>query len=120
EYLNSRLNKFRDSFCRQLTGDLNVVPLIEVTASPFVSSQIADVDGKMHVFLANFKGLKSQEVAVQIPENNVGISFPAKPGARVFSLPFLGKVEELKGEWKNNKLTCVVPRIDKGMVVWCE
>jgi hypothetical protein len=74
----------------------------------------------MHVFLANFRGLKSQEAAVQIPERNVRISFPAKPGARVFSLPFLGQVGELKGEWKNNKISCLVPQIEKATVVWCE
>jgi hypothetical protein len=117
---NSRFNSFREQFSRRLTSGLNLAPEIEIVASPFVSSQIAGIDGKMHVFLVNFKGLKSQESAVQIPERNARISFPAKPGARVFSLPFLGRVGELKGEWKNNKITCVVPEIQKGMVVWCE
>jgi hypothetical protein len=119
-YQNSHFNKFRERLSRQLASGLNFAPEIRIAASPFISSQIADVDGKIHVFLANFRGLKSQEVAVQIPERNVRISFPAKPGARVFALPFLGKVEELKGKWKNNKIRCVVPPIEKAMVVWCE
>jgi len=120
DYQDSHFNKSRENFSRQLASALNVVPEIEVAASPFVSSQIASVDGKMHVFLANFRGLKSQEAAVQIPERNVRISFPAKPGARVFSLPFLGQVGELKGEWKNNKISCLIPQIAKATVVWCE
>src|SRR5262249_5628425 len=37
--LNSRFNKFRENFSRQLTGNLNFTPQIEVTASPFVSAQ---------------------------------------------------------------------------------
>jgi len=120
DYQNSDFNKFRENFLRQLASGLNFAPQVEVAASPFVAAQIAEVDGKMHVFLANFTGLKSQESAVQIPERNVRIFFPAKPGARVFSLPFLGRVEELRAEWKNNKITCMIPRIEKGMVVWCE
>jgi hypothetical protein len=120
DYTNSQFNRFRESISRQFARGLDFTPQIEVTASPFVSSQIASVDGKMHVFLANFKGLKAQEVAVQIPEKSVRISFPAKARVRVFALPFLGQVEELHGEWKNHKITCVVPPIEKAMVVWCE
>ncbi len=119
-YQNTRFDRLREQFSRQLTDVLKFTPQMDVLASPFVSSQIAAVDGKIHVFLANFKGLKSNVSAVQKPERNVRISFPAKPGARVYALPFLGKVEEIKGEWKNGRLVSVIPEIQKGTVVWCE
>jgi hypothetical protein len=62
-------------------------PAVEIIASPFVSTQIAQVNGKPAVFLANFKGLKSKEVARQTPEENVEVSFSAKKqGTIVFLL----------------------------------
>jgi len=35
-------------------------------------------------------------------------------------LPFLGEVQELKTEWSNGRMGCVIPEIKKGAVVWCE
>ena|SRR2546422_7487964 len=94
-------------------------PAAEIEASPFVSAQIARVNGKNHVFIANFKGLKSAQVAEQTPERNVKITFPSQK-ARIYMLPFLGEVQELKTEWSNGRMGCVIPEIKKGAVVWCE
>jgi hypothetical protein len=110
----------REEFRKRLAGVLNFIPQVELSASPFVASQTAVIDGKIHIFLANFQGLKSRASAVQKPERNVRISFPAKPDAHLYVLPFLGKVEEIKGEWKNGKISCVIPEVHKGAVVWCE
>ena len=78
------------------------------------------MNGKPHVFIANFKGLKGKENAVQSPEKDVTIVFPAKSNAKAYTLPFLGQVQEIPGKWRDGKLTCVVPEITKGVVVWCE
>lgn len=93
---------------------------IEIQASPFVATQIARVDEKIHIFIANFKGLKGNEVATQIPEQNVTITFSAKQGTRVFILPFLGEKQEISGEWNDGKMTIHVPEIRKGIVAWLE
>jgi hypothetical protein len=119
-YQSARFNKLREQFSKQLTDVLKVTPEVEISASPFVSTQIAKVDGSIHVFLVNFKGLESRQSAVQTPERDVKISFPGKPGLKVYTLPYLGKVEEIRGEWKDGRLICVLPEIRKGMVVWCE
>jgi hypothetical protein len=95
-------------------------PVIEIQASPFVAAQVAEVSGKPQVFLANFTGLRSKENAVQMPEKDITISFPAKAGTRVRALPFLGKVEELPAAIKDGRITCKVPELNKGMVVWVE
>ncbi|MCB9069423.1 MAG: hypothetical protein H6629_16660 [Calditrichae bacterium] len=108
------------AFTDHLTGDLKFQPAVEVQASPFVATQIAEVDGKPHVFLANFKGLKGKENANQIPEQNATVAFPAKKGATVYSLDYLGKVKKIGSEWKNGKLHCSVPTFKRGMVVWVE
>ena len=93
---------------------------VKVTASPFVTSQTAKVEGKMHVFIANFKGLQPRKKATQIPEQNVEILFPPNAGSSAFVLPFLGKVQKLPVEPSGERLRVVVPRIDKGAVVWLE
>jgi hypothetical protein len=93
---------------------------VKVMASPFVTSQTARVGGKMHVFLANFKGLQPRKKATQIPEENVEILFPPNAGSTAFVLPFLGKVQKLPVEPSGGQLRVVVPPIDKGSVVWLE
>jgi hypothetical protein len=111
---------FRAAFERDALAALDFAASVQVTASPFVTAQIARVDGKLHVYLANFKGLRARQSARQIPERDVGISFPARAGTRVFALPYLGQVQQLSVERKGERLQVVIPELDKGMVVWCE
>ena len=112
--------KVLSEFSREIREVSKSEPTVDVEASPFVSAQIAKVNGKAHVFMANFKGLKGGQVAQQIPERNVKITFPAEQKARIYILPFLGQVQEAKAEWSNGKAYCVIPEIEKGAVVWCE
>jgi hypothetical protein len=93
---------------------------VQVEASPFITSQMARVDGKVHIFFANFKGLEALKVAKQIPEQNVAVSFPASAGSRVFLLPYLGTISELKAEHKGGRIHAVIPQIDKAATVWME
>ncbi len=116
----SRFDEFRGVFVKELMQFPTFSPAVEVTASPFVSAQIARVGGKPHVFLANFKGLRSKQVATQSPEQNVKISFPGKSGSSVRMLPFLGTVRDLTSAYKDGKVVCVIPELDKGAVVWIE
>ena len=111
------LSKLREGFVAQLKISK---PAVEVTTSPFVSTQIARVDGKPSVFLANFKGLKSREVAEQTPEQNVKVTFAAnRPGTIVF-LQFLGQPQKLHAEFDHGRMSCTLPPIEKGAVVWLE
>ncbi len=109
-----------NNFKADIKDGLGYEPEIEIQASPFVAAQIAKVDDKIHIFIANFKGLKGNEIAAQTPEQNVTITFPTKQATKVFILPFLGEEREISGEWNNGKLTLHIPEITKGMVVWCE
>jgi len=115
---SAEFNKLRQEFAADVLKVSR--PAVEVSASPFVSSQIATVSGKPSVFLANFKGLKSKEVARQTLEQNVKVTFSSKaPGTIVF-LPFLGQPEKIQGEFSRGKLSCMLPAIEKGAVVWLE
>lgn len=112
--------KARAAFDSGVLARLEPRPAVEISATPFTSAQIARVDGKPHVFLANFKGLKSKENARQMKETGVRVRFSAPEAAKVFVLPYLGAVSELPSERDGAWLSAVVPEIDKGAVVWCE
>ncbi|MBZ5595884.1 MAG: hypothetical protein LAP39_26890 [Acidobacteriia bacterium] len=116
----SEFNKLRRAFAAEILEVSGLNPAVEVAASPFVATQVARVDGRVSVFLANFKGLRSKEVARQIPEQNVTVTFStAGPGTIAF-LPFLGNVQKVAGTFTGGKVTCTLPPIDKGAVVWLE
>ncbi|RYG54686.1 MAG: hypothetical protein EOO01_00800 [Chitinophagaceae bacterium] len=114
------LYNFLTKFKADLVSKSNHKSDISVDASPFISSQIASVDGKPHVFLANFAGLKSDEVVNQIPEKNIKITFKGNKETKVFYLPFLGNKQQLKSTVKNGHITCTLPPVSKGAVVWIE
>jgi hypothetical protein len=120
EYQNAAFYTMTTDFFSRIDSQFDFQPAVTIEASPFVSTQTALVDGKLHVFIANYKGLKGKENAAQMPEQNVRITFPAKADAKIFALPYLGEVQEIAAEMKDGKVTCTVPEITKGMVVWCE
>src|SRR4030095_9344793 len=106
--------EFQEKFLASLSADSSV----EVEASPWVVTQIAQVDGNTNVFFANFKGLRGGENPVQTPESGVKITVPS--GQRAHFLPFLGVPQELTGERRDGKMVFVLPDIQKGAVVWVE
>jgi len=112
-------NKLRRAFVAEVLDVSGFRPAIQIDASPFLSTQIASVGGKVSVFLANFKGLRSKEVAQQTPEENATIAFASAKGTIVF-LPFLGQPQKLQGTFRGGKLTCRLPPIEKGAAVWVE
>ena len=116
----AEFNKLRKAFVAEILAVSSLQPAVQIDASPFLSSQIANVGGKVSVFLANFKGLKSKEVALQAPEENVTIVFSASPPRTIAVLPFLGQMQKVQGTYKRGRLTCKLPPIDKGAVVRVE
>jgi hypothetical protein len=116
----AEFNKLRKAFVAEILEVSGLQPAVQIDASPFLSTQIASVSDKRSVFLANFKGLKSKEIARQTPEENVTISFSASGPGTIAVLPFLGELQKVPGTFSNGKLTCKLPPIDKGAVVWVE
>lgn len=120
DYQSANFERLRGAFLKEILEVSKSEPGLEIRASPFVSAQIAQVNGKPHVFIANFKGLKKNEIAEQTPERNVKITFPTRQDSKVYLLPFLGDVQEAAGKWSDGKTTVVIPEIKKGVVVWCD
>jgi hypothetical protein len=111
---------FMQDFVGRIAGEMNYTPVVEILASPFVFTQAVEVDGKPHVFIANYRGLKGKEKARQIPEAGMKVSVPAEPGAKAYFLPFLGEKQEVNGENRDGRMFCTLPDIDKGAVFWVE
>jgi hypothetical protein len=110
----------RRAFAADIQKAASRRPSVQVEASPFVAAQIARVDGKVSIFLANFKGLKSREVARQMPEQNVTVTFSVSSPRSVAFLPFLGEVQKVQGTFAGGKLACKLPPIEKAAAVWLE
>ncbi len=91
---------------------------ISIYASPAVAINIARVDGKLHIYFANFKGLRGGENANQEPEAGVVVSVSA--GGKAKFLPFLGEEQEIRGENQGKKTLYRLPPIARGAVFWVE
>jgi len=93
---------------------------ITVQLSPSLATHIAKVDGKLCVFIANFKGLRGHENPLQIPEDGGKIVLEDAKTNRMSFLPFLGGATTLTGEKHGHRTFFALPRIEKGAVVCSE
>jgi hypothetical protein len=93
---------------------------VRIEASSSVATQIARVDGKLHIFFANFKGLVPKQNAVQTPERGIRVGLATAQDQRAWFLPFLGEAQEVEGQRRGANLVFVLPDVNKGAVVWFE
>jgi hypothetical protein len=93
---------------------------VRIEASSSVATQIARVDGKVHIFIASFKGLVPHQNAVQNPEKGIRVSLATAEDRRAWFLPFLGEAQQVEGQRNRSDLVFVLPDVQKGAVVWFE
>jgi len=93
---------------------------VHVVASPMIATSIAAVNGKPHVFFANFAGLRGRVNPVQTPQAGVQVAISGPTKGRGFFLPFLGDVQTLEGIVGAGGITFNLPAIQKGGVFWYE
>jgi hypothetical protein len=103
---------------KEFLQHLNAAPAIAIDGSPMLATSIAQVEGKPHVFLANFAGLRGGVNPVQTPQTGVQITISGATTGRGFFLPFLGDVQSLEGTAAGGGLTFKLPAIEKGAVFW--
>jgi hypothetical protein len=121
EYLHALEKNFAETSSSSAVDFLNSLPAnpdVRVEASPMVATHIARVDGKLHVFFANFKGLRAGENARQEPE--AGVRITVQDGSKAKFLPFLGEALEVRGEKSGAEWVYRLPAIDRGAVFWIE
>jgi hypothetical protein len=90
---------------------------IRVDASPQIATSISSVEGRPHVFLANFAGLKPHEMVTPRPQRDVTITIPQHVSKGYF-LPFLGQQQELKGVSSGHNTVFHLPEFTHGAVFW--
>jgi hypothetical protein len=93
---------------------------VRVVASPLMATSIAQVDGKPHVFFANFAGLQGGVNPIQTPQTDVQVTISGATRGHGFFLPFLGEVQSLTGNVRTAGITYKLPAIEKGAVFWYE
>jgi len=102
---------------RNFAANINQKADVVVQVSPAVATHIAKVDGKLCVFLANFKGLRGRQNPRQTPEDKARIVLEDGNMDRMSFLPFLGEAITLNGEKQGKRTFFGLPRIEKGAVV---
>jgi len=105
---------------REFLESLKAEPAVRVTASHMVATSIAQVEGKTHVFFANFAGLEGGVNPVQTPQTGVQVAVVGAAKGKGFFLPFLGEVQAVTGTPGDGGIVYKLPAIEKGAVFWYE
>jgi hypothetical protein len=105
---------------REFLESLKAETTVRVTASHMVATSIAQVEGKTHVFFANFAGLQGGVNPVQTPQTGVEVRVASAGTGHGFFLPFLGEVQPLTGTPGDGGVVYKLPAIEKGAVFWVE
>jgi hypothetical protein len=91
---------------------------ITLDAPTTVAANFALVNGRPHIFIANFGGLEPNKTAVPVPAANMRVTAPLALGNQLTILPFLGEAQVVEGEVKNDLVEFVLPPVERGAVVW--
>ena len=91
---------------------------IQIEASPQVATSVAMVEGKPHVFLANFAGLRGGVNPVQTVQTGIRITVSSENNGPAFFLPFMGEVQKVAGVRHDGVVSYTLPPLSKGAVFW--
>jgi len=91
-----------------------------VSASPFVASNTAFVNGQVHVFLANFAGLVPHRNLKPSREGSARITVRAPPKAVLHFLPFLGEEQVVTATRAGEAQIFPLPGFDRAAVAWLD
>jgi hypothetical protein len=116
--LDDNLDKADPAQAKNFLDALRHQGEIEITASPRVATSIATIDGKPHIFFANFDGLRGGKNAIPTPQT--GITLRLRTRAVMHYLPFLGNVQEVRGVPEGDSFIYRLPPLARGGVAWIE
>lgn len=111
-------NKDLIQLMSQIKNTKGYSPAVSIENADVCTVQIASVNSKPTVFLANFSGLKGRINANQFPAKDIIVTFNnVKQKSHAIFIPFMGKPQYIKGEWTNGKLKVILPSISRGAIV---
>ena len=111
-------NKELNQLLGQIKNAKGYSPTVSIQNADVCAVQIASVNDRTTVFLANFSGLKGNINANQLPAKDIIVTFnkTSRKAQAVFT-PFLGTPQKLTGVWKNGNLKVTLPEISRGAIV---
>ncbi|MDQ1296519.1 MAG: hypothetical protein QG611_497 [Bacteroidota bacterium] len=111
-------NKELERLLLSVQTQSNHSPAVSIENAEVCVVQIASVDNKPTVFLANFTLLKGSENANPLPAKDIHMTFHnVKRNSHITFIPFLGQYQDIKGKWKNGNLTVHLPEIFRGAII---
>ena len=116
--LDANLEKADPERAHDFLAALGAQGSIDITASPLVATSIANVDGKPHIFFANFSGLRGGANPLPAPQKDITLRLRTQ--SKVRFLPFLGEVQELHGTREGEVFVYHLPELQRGGVAWVE
>jgi hypothetical protein len=105
---------------REFLATLDTKPQLSVAAPPTVATNIAVMNGKPTIFVANFTGLVPHKIAVPTLLTAVRISMPVADHRTLHVLPFLGETQTVPGQRIGDRLVFKLPALERGAVAWFE
>ncbi|HEY8716689.1 MAG TPA: hypothetical protein VIM00_14995, partial [Candidatus Acidoferrum sp.] len=93
---------------------------LTIDAPPTVAVNFAEVDGRPHIFMANFTGLVSHQNAVPTALHDVTISTTDVNAKTLQLLPFLGTIQTLNGRRMGDRMVFTLPSLERGAVAWLQ
>ena len=93
---------------------------LTIDAPPTVAVNFAEVDGRPHIFMANFTGLVPHQNAVPTTLHDVTISTTDVNAKTLQLLPFLGTIQTLNGRRMGDRMVFTLPSLERGAVAWLQ
>jgi hypothetical protein len=90
----------------------------EITAPRDVVAHAATIENASYIFFANFTGLQAGKVATPTSQSGLVITAPARWGARMHVLPFMGRESIISGRPGDANTQFRLPPLERGAVVW--
>ncbi len=115
--LGANLEKADPAQAGDFLTALKHVPEVEIAAPSQVASSVAIVDGKLHIFLANFSGLRGGTNPIATPQEGITLRVHGKSATY---LPFMGEPQKIAGENEGDGMLFHLPAVERGGVVWIE
>jgi hypothetical protein len=112
--------QLRQKYFTEIISALDYKPWVSISASPFVCAQMAEVDGNVHVYIANFKGISGGEQIIPLTEKGMIINITNYDNRKVYFLPYLGQKTEINFSRKGDFTQIELPEITYGGVLWLE
>jgi len=103
---------------KELLHVLTVKSEMELDAPSTIAANFGLIDGRPHLFLANFGGLVPGKVATPTPVAGARVRIPVAMGNSLAYLPFLGRTQILHGTINGDTMQFELPAIERGAAIW--